>query len=304
MTKIAVPTSSAANGVMDAIGAQDTNADGAPGGSLRAVNLVPTRWYTALFMPSTISILLIAIGVWLLWRCMRTSAPTRLARQSLALITCGLTLLYLCSTPLVATLLAWSLERQSQSLAMKDVPRCDAIVMLGGGQAVYVHTDGRVEQFGKHATDRLDRAIEAFQAGKAPLLATGGGQIDVPGSPMNGAWLADVAVQRGVPRAAIVEGGPALYTSDECEGITTALRARGVRSVLLCTSAYHMPRSRLAYEQAGFAVTPLPCDFDTRGAAEAFSLKMLLPRGMALSQSECCLKEWLGLTAYQLMPGR
>lgn len=268
------------------------------------MNLVPTRWYTALFMPSTISILLIAIGVWLLWRSMRTGASTRLARRSLGCIVSGLTLLYLFSTPLVATLLAWSLERQSRSLPVTDLPRCDAIVMLGGGQAVHVHTDGRVEQFGKHAGDRFERAIQLFKAGKAPLLATGGGQIDVPGSPMNGAWLADLAVQRGVPRSAIVEGGPALYTSDECEGISTALKQRGVRTLLLCTSAYHMPRSRLAYEQAGFSVTPVPCDFDTRGMAETFSPAMLLPRGVALAQSECCLKEWLGLTAYRLMLGR
>ena len=71
----------------------------------------------------------------------------------------------------------------------------------------------------------------------------------------------------------------------------------------LCTSAYHMPRARLAYERAGFAVTPVPCDFDTRGAAERFSPALLLPRGVALSQSEHCLKEWMGLAAYWLAPG-
>ncbi len=267
------------------------------------MNLVPTRWYTSLFMPSTIAMALIAIGLWLLWRSMKPPAHRRTARTGFALALAGLVVLYAFSTPLVATLLAWSLERQSLSMPTTALPSADAIVMLGGGQAVYVHPDGRLEQFGKSAGDRLEKAIEAFKAGKAPLLATGGGQIDVPGSPMNGAWLADVAVQRGVPRAAIVEGGPALYTSDECEGIAAALRQCGVKHILLCTSAYHMPRSRLVYERAGFAVTPLPCDFDTRGAAERFALAMLLPRGIALSQSEHCLKEWMGLVAYRLGPG-
>lgn len=262
------------------------------------MNLVPTRWYTSLFMPSTIAMVLIVIGLWLLWRSMQPAVYRRTARTGFALALGGLIVLYAFSTPLVATLLAWSLERQSPSMPITALPNADAIVMLGGGQAVYVHPDGRLEQFSKHAADRLDKAIDAFKAGKAPLLATGGGQIDVPGSPMNGAWLADVAMQRGVPRAAIVEGGPALYTSDECEGISAALKQRGVKSILLCTSAYHMPRSRMAYERAGFTVVSVPCDFDTRGAAERFSLTTLLPRGIALSQSEHCLKEWLGILTY------
>ena len=266
------------------------------------MNLVPTRWYTSLFMPSTISMVLMVVGLWLLWRSMQPRSHRRMARAGFALAATGLATLYAFSTPLVATLLAWSLERQSSSMPAAALPQADAIVMLGGGQAVHVHADGRLEQFGKHAGDRFEKAIEAFKAGKAPLLATGGGQIDVPGSPMNGAWLADMAMQRGVPRTAIVEGGAALYTSDECEGISTALKQRGVKSILLCTSAYHMPRARLAYERAGFAVTPVPCDFDTRGAAERFSPTLLMPRGIALSQSEHCLKEWMGLIAYRLSP--
>jgi uncharacterized SAM-binding protein YcdF (DUF218 family) len=262
------------------------------------VNLVPTRWYTSLFMPSIISIVLIAIGLWMVWQAMRPHPTRRSSHAGFIVCATGLVVAYAFSTPLVATLLAWSLERQTPSMPITALPSADAIVMLGGGQAVYVHPDGRLEQFGKSAGDRFEKAIDAFKAGKAPLLATGGGQIDVPGSPMNGAWLADVAVQRGVPRAAIVEGGPALYTSDECEGISAALKQRGVKSILLCTSAYHMPRSRMAYERAGFTVAPVPCDFDTRGVAERFSLTMLLPRGIALSQSEHCLKEWLGLLTY------
>lgn len=266
------------------------------------MNLVPTRWYTSLFMPSTVSIVLIAIGLWMAWRAMRPQATRRSAHAGCIVCVIGLIMLYAFSTPLVATLLAWSLERQTPSMPITALPNADAIVMLGGGQSVYVHADGRLEQFSKHAGDRFEKAVEAFKAGKAPLLVTGGGQIDVPGSPMNGAWLADLAVQRGVPRAAIVEGGPALYTSDECESISATLKQRGVKRILLCTSAYHMPRSRLVYERAGFTVTPLPCDFDTRGAAERFAWTMLLPRGIALSQSEHCLKEWMGLAAYRLGP--
>ena len=70
------------------------------------MNLVPTRWYTPLFMPSTIAMVLIVIGLWLLWRSMQPAVHRRTARTGFALALGGLFVLYAFSTPLVATLLA------------------------------------------------------------------------------------------------------------------------------------------------------------------------------------------------------
>jgi uncharacterized SAM-binding protein YcdF (DUF218 family) len=77
--------------------------------------------------------------------------------------------------------------------------------------------------------------------------------------------------------------------------LATSLRQRGVKHVLLCTSAIHMPRARLLMERLGFQVTPIPGDFDTRGAVERFSPLLLIPRGGAMAQTENGLKEWVGM---------
>jgi uncharacterized SAM-binding protein YcdF (DUF218 family) len=87
----------------------------------------------------------------------------------------------------------------------------------------------------------------------------------------------------------------ALYTSDESEGIARELRERGVKRIILCTSAMHLPRARMHYEKLGFEVIPLPSDFATRGTAEGWSWTLLIPRGMALSQVDAGVKEWMGL---------
>jgi uncharacterized SAM-binding protein YcdF (DUF218 family) len=57
----------------------------------------------------------------------------------------------------------------------------------------------------------------------------------------------------------------------------------------------HLPRARMNYEKLGFEVIPLPSDFATRGTAEDWSWALLIPRGMALSQVDASVKEWMGL---------
>jgi uncharacterized SAM-binding protein YcdF (DUF218 family) len=87
----------------------------------------------------------------------------------------------------------------------------------------------------------------------------------------------------------------ALYTSDESEGIARVLRERGVKRIILCSSAMHLPRAAEHYRGLGFTVTPLPADFATRGVAEGWSWALLVPRGIALSQVDTVAKEWMGI---------
>lgn len=267
------------------------------------MNLIPTRWYTVLFMPSSVSLLLMAIGLVLLWRQMRrTPAASRTPRLGPTMVTAGFTLLYLASTPLVAAWLSRSLERQTPYLDPERAPKADAIVVLGGGQQGYEAEDGSIRLFSHHASDRFETGLQAFELGKAPLLVLGGGSLPVPGNPLVGDLLRHIAQRRGVPNDRIIACGPAMYTTDESAQLAKSMRARGVEHVLLCTSANHMPRARLLMERLGFLVTPLPCDFETRGAAERFSLMMLAPRGIALAQTENGVKEWIGLLREWIAP--
>ena len=177
-------------------------------------------------------------------------------------------------------------------------------MVLGGGQAGHLAADGLMHLQSGRGGDRLERAIRAYKAGKAPWLVVGGGSFGLPDDVMVGDYLKAAAVARGVPADAVLACGEATYTSDEGTSIAALLKPHGARHILLCTSATHMPRARLVYEQLGFRVTCIPCDFDTRGQAEGFSPMLLLPRGQALYQTENALKEWLGLSVTRLQPAR
>jgi len=247
------------------------------------------------FMPSSVLIVALALGVFLMLRAWRRGKRPSEARFSCGLTVTSLVVLYLASTPLVARWVAESLERQNPPVDPVTMPVAAAIVVLGGSMYATVGPDGTALLYARHASDRFETAMQAFSAGRAPIIAFGGGGTGVPGTPTEGEWNRARAIARGAPADRAIAGPVALYTSDESEGIARVLRERGVKRIILCSSAMHLPRACMNYEKLGFEVTPLPSDFATRGAAEDWSWALLIPRGMALSQVDAGVKEWMGL---------
>ena len=246
-------------------------------------------------MPSSVLMVAVVLGVFLMLRAWRRGKRPSEARFACGLTVTSLVVLYLASTPLVARWVAESLERQNPPVDPVTMPVADAIVVLGGSMYATVGPDGTTLLYARHASDRFETAMQAFSAGRAPIIAFGGGGTGVPGTPTEGEWNRARAIARGAPADRAIAGPVALYTSDESEGIARVLRERGVKRIILCSSAVHLPRARMNYEKLGFEVTPLPSDFATRGAAEDWSWALLIPRGMALSQVDAGVKEWMGL---------
>ena len=259
------------------------------------MNLVATRWWSTFFMPSSVLMVALALGVVLMLRAWRRGKRPSEARFACGLTVTSLVVLYLASTPLVARWVAESLERQNPPVDPVTMPVADAIVVLGGSMYATVGPDGTTLLYARHASDRFETAMQAFSAGRAPIIAFGGGGTGVPGTPTEGEWNRARAIARGAPADRAIAGPVALYTSDESEGIARVLREHGVKRIILCSSAVHLPRARMNYEKLGFEVIPLPSDFATRGTAEDWSWALLIPRGIALSQVDAGLKEWMGL---------
>jgi uncharacterized SAM-binding protein YcdF (DUF218 family) len=67
---------------------------------------------------------------------------------------------------------------------------------------------------------------------------------------------------------------------------------------LLVTSAWHMPRAIGCFWKAGFAATPYPVDYRTRGPGDAMRFFPFTANG--LRRLDLAAKEWIGLLAYRL----
>ena len=139
----------------------------------------------------------------------------------------------------------------TRRLLVADPPRrADAIVVLGGG----VH-DARTPS--AITTTRLVHGLRLHHRGYAPVvILTGGNPLD-PAVP-EAAVMALVAQEVGVPPGALVVERTAARTSTQGEAVARIARERGIRSILLVTSAEHSYRSVRVFRKTGLDVISTP----------------------------------------------
>ncbi|MCP9834461.1 MULTISPECIES: YdcF family protein [unclassified Cyanobium] len=233
---------------------------------------------------------------------------TRQRRIGLVLSSVGIVLLWLAATPLLSRQLVWGLEEQAARLTPSPIPKADAVLVLGGGLRPALPPRQGVEV--NEAGDRLLRAVALMREDKAPwLLVTGGKVSFMANDPASGeAKLAKaLATSLGVAADRIVTSEEGRNTAEETSALVRVARQRGWTSLLLVTSATHLPRSLATLRRAApeFRIIPVACDFqlpDRRSFGTptlASSVLGLLPSAEALVLTTTAMREHLGLLAYR-----
>jgi len=80
------------------------------------------------------------------------------------------------------------------------------------------------------------------------------------------------------------------------ENARFAARLSGSPSVILVTSAYHMPRAVLSFRKEGVSVLPAPTDY--KANRSPYTIADFLPTSEAFANSYKALHEYLGLVGY------
>ena len=219
----------------------------------------------------------------------------------------GLGLLWLASMPLASRQLVWGLEERAVRLTSDPLPSADAVMVLGGGLQAPVSPRRNVEV--SEAGDRLLTGVGLIHEGKAPWLLVSGGRIsfrrDDP-TPTEARSAARLAVDLGVNDDRLVLSDLARNTAEEAMALQKIAKHRGWRSVLLVTSATHLPRSVASFRRlTDLEIIPVACDYQLPERALygtptlQSGLKGILPSSTALNATTSVLKEWLGLTIYR-----
>ena len=247
--------------------------------------LALTKFLTWLASPLVIALLLGLFAWWKAYRGRRRGAVLGLALAVLSLLVWS-------STPFYGWF-GFSLERQYPPCRAEDLPKADAIVVLGGGMEwsrdlPYPDMNG--------AADRLWHAARLYKAGKAPVVLPTGAWEDASSVPL----LLDL----GVP-AAVIRAETASRNTAENARFTAELLARmGCgRRVLLVTSAWHMRRAQLLFERAGLEVIPAATDYEAtivHARPDRWSLQDWLPNPDALNRNTGILKEYVGYWVYRV----
>ena len=219
-------------------------------------------------------------------------------------ITLALILLLGGSSGWVANGLTKSLEWQYMPRGV--LPTADAIVVLGGATKSAFPPRPAVDL--SESGDRVLYGAQLYREGKAPVVIASGGRINWRGSgPSESAYMAEILKTLGVPTSAILQDPTSLNTHQNAVNVKKIMKERGIRRVLLVTSAMHMPRSLKIFQRQGIEAIPAPTDFlvtqhdieESTNTTEAIVLN-LLPDTDRLDKTTRALKEYIGTVVYRL----
>ncbi len=198
------------------------------------------------------------------------------------------------STKKAAEFVMHSLERHYSPVAVQDTPKAEAIVILGGMTRGMVPGTGLTDL--GEAVDRLVHGARLFKAGKAPLLILSAG--NVPGYQSGAEAMADILQLMGIPADKMLLETKSRNTQQNALYCNEIFQQRGIRNILLVTSASHMRRAEAIFNETGMLVIPSATDYQL--VERAPSVLDWLPQAKALEMTTKGIKEYLGYWVYLL----
>ena len=257
--------------------------------SLVALMFLFSKLLPLLLMPLGIALLL------LIWGAARGSRWPGIS---------ALAVLWIFATPLIQEALwrglEWPHQRRTAAMVLQQA-RPAAVVVLGTGRHP---APGPARTSEWLDADRFFAGLEAYahlnRQGAAPrLIFTGGWWPTMPGLPPEGDALREYAIALGVLPDAVFSTSKVRNTADEANAVAAMLPAGS--TVLLVTSAFHMPRAQRLFQRKGLSVLPFPVDFQASGAWAGNPWRNplnLVPTAEGLQRSSRAIKEAIGRTLY------
>ena len=207
----------------------------------------------------------------------------------------------------VAVLVFFSLEPVAGALvrgvesgarrSFKPGTTYDAVIVLGGiiDPAASNHS-GELEL--SEPVERILRAAELLRSGQARMVLISGGLRHPDGAtPSEAERLAAWLVEQGIDANRIVAEGRSRNTHENAVESARIVSARGWKTLLLITSARHVPRALATFRAAGLEPDVLPVDHQaTDGSEDGF-----LPRAEAFALSTDMLRELVGRVVYRIV---
>ncbi|SET17480.1 YdcF family protein [Stigmatella erecta] len=236
--------------------------------------------------PLTWGVLFLVLG--LLWR--------RGGRRALGLQVLGLGVLYAFSIePVAGALMRW-VEAGAKETYRPGVVY-DAVIVLGGGlDPDATERSGRPEY--NAAVERILRGYELLREGKARQVLLSGGTLDTrPEAVVESKVLQSQLQQWGIAPERIVIEGLSRNTRENALESKKLVQERGWNTLLLITSAAHLPRASGCFAAVGLRPDTLAADVRASTGKRPPSW---LPRANHLNASTDALRELAGRAVYRL----
>lgn len=242
-----------------------------------------------LVLPVGIVFELLLVALLLLWRDRR--------KPAIFFMVTAMSMLWLCSMPIVANGLLGKLEQQYPAVPLSEIPESKCLVVLGG--ALEPVRPPRVDINLLDTADRINKTAKLYRAGKAEVvIISGGNQPWSPQLKSEAAETRTLLVSWGVPVEAILVDETSRNTYENAFNSKIILREAGCKVPLLVTSAAHMPRAVGSFARLGVEVIPVSAD-----VRAVKNLRMtvfdFIPDMRALDMTTTAAREWTGQKVYR-----
>ncbi|AUX20401.1 hypothetical protein SOCEGT47_008700 [Sorangium cellulosum] len=202
--------------------------------------------------------------------------------------------LWLLSMPWVSSsLVRWYSTRPSDLRAdlAGTAPERRALILLSAGIDVDEFNVPAMERLSEPGLERCLGAARVYREhGFGHVIISGRDAVQGP-TALAGA-MADLLVELGVPRKKILLETESRDTRENALYSARMVRDLPVDTVVVVTSALHMPRSIRLFERAGLPVLPAPVRFQSPPPE---GLERLIPSSFALRRSQRLVHEIVGL---------
>ncbi|WP_047309183.1 YdcF family protein [Rhodopseudomonas palustris] len=222
---------------------------------------------------------------------------TRWRRAGRALLIGGVVLLLIAGySPLGNVLLLSLSERYPPWHDASRAP--DGIIVLGGAINSEVSAARNTVELDASAERVLATLDLARRYPQARIVYSGGSGNLIQRSAAEAPLAGELLERFGLAAGRVVLEDQSRTTAENAANTRALVSPKPGELWLLVTSSFHMPRSIMAFQAAGFDVVAYPVDWRTRGREDVALPFATLAAGLA--RTDVAAHEWAGLLAYRL----
>ena len=154
------------------------------------------------------------------------------------------------------------------------------------------------------SSDRFIQTALLYKKGHIKKIIASGGQngMFLEDNFMEADFVAQNLMALGIPAEDIWIENQSKNTMENARFSKQIMDSNGglKTKAVLITSAFHIPRATLSFEQAGIAIRPYPCAFSILPSATRFSAVNMIPVSWAMDSWGGFFREMIGITYLKL----
>lgn len=198
------------------------------------------------------------------------------------------------SLPITSLLIGGFLENYNIESSDLNNKKYDAIVVLGGNIR-----HGQINWFSdydkKTAKTRIDIASKLYFSGASEIIICSGGSLDNKTSEAK--YMSMIAKQKGIPEQNIYLEERSRTTYENAVFTNEKTKFMNLNSIILVTSALHMPRAKATFIKVGFKnIVTFPTHSQIVWNDNKFHL--YIPSYKTLQASKTIIKEYVAIFTY------